>query len=323
MPHVCFILHPQFQMLAYVLASETLRIANRRAGHPVFTWETRTATSAPTLASNGRSVVPDVTGWGDTMSPDLVLVIAGYDPLALRPPGLAAFLRRAERSGAVLGGVDTGVWILAAFGLLRTGQRVVLHREAEAGFREVWPEVELSDGIYVLEDKRLSAAGGTATGDVILAWIADCMSQSFAEEVAEDMAHGTMRPSEHRQRFREPTDTTLDAMRREMVRHIQHPVPVSDIAAQLKLSSKQLRARCMRAVGKTPSQYFLDLRLTAARDLLRSTTMPVTQIALATGFGSHAGFSRAFRQVFGITPSQMRQAAVVRGMGLEPGRAVP
>lgn len=307
MPHVCFIVHPQFQMLAYVLASETLRIANKRAGHALFTWETRTAASAPIPASNGRTVEPDVLEWRDTVAPDLVMVLAGYDPLAVRPPGLAAFLRRADRGGAVLGGVDTGVWVIAACGLLRSGQRVVLHREAEAGFREEWPEVQLSDGIYVLEDKRMSAAGGTATGDMILAWIATCVSQPFAEEVAEDMAHGTMRPSAQRQRFRDPVDPTLNMMRLEMVQHVQQPVPVSHIAARLGLSTKQLRARCLRATGKTPSQYFLDVRLAAARDLLLSTTMPVTEIALATGFGSHAGFSRAFRQAFGMTPSQSRR----------------
>jgi len=307
MPHVCFILHPQFQMLAYVLASETLRIANRRAGQTLFTWESRTATSAPIPASNGRTVEPDVIGWGDTLAPDLVMVFAGYDPLAFRPPGLTAFLRRADCGGAVLGGVDTGVWVIAACGLLRSCQRVVTHREAEVGFQEAWPDVALSDGIYVLEDKRMSAAGGTATGDVVLAWIAACVSRAFAEEVAEDMAHGTMRPSEHRQRFRDPVDPTLEKMRLEMFRHIQQPIPVSDIAARLGVSPKQLRARCLRAAGKTPSQYFLDVRLTVARDLLKSTTMSITEISIAAGFGSHAGFSRAYRQAFGMTPSQSRK----------------
>lgn len=308
MPHVCFILHPQFQMLAYVLASEMLRIANRRAGHALFTWETRTATSRPVEASNARRVEPDVTGWGDTVPPDLVLVVAGYDPLAVCPPGLAAFLRRADRRGAMLGGVDTGVSVIAACGLLRAGQRVVMHREAEAGFHELWPEVELSDGIYALEDGRLSAAGGTATGDVMLGWIAVRVSPAFAEDVAEDMAHGTMRPSVQRQRFREPVDPILHAMRLEMVRHIGQPVPLSTISKRLGLSAKQLRTRCLRVLGRTPSRYFLDPRLDAARDLLRSTSLPVTETALVTGFGSHAGFSRAYRLAFGATPSQTRRS---------------
>jgi len=309
MPHVCFILHPQFQMLAYVLASETLRIANKRAGYPLFSWETRTATSGAIRASNGRMVAPDLEGWANTKAPDLVLVLAGYDPLAVCPTGLAAFLHRADRIGAVLGGVDTGVSVLAACGLLHAGQCVAMHREAEAGFHEAWPDIELSAGIYVLEDRRLSAAGGTATGDVMLSWIGVCFSQSFAEEVAEEMVHGTMRPSEQRQRFRDPVDPVLSVMQQEMVDHIARPVPLSEISRRLGLSAKQLRNRCLRGLGRTPSQYFLDLRLAAARDLLHATSMPVTEIALATGFGSHAGFSRAFRKTFGVTPSQTRKAS--------------
>ncbi len=312
MAHVCFILHPQFQMLAYVLASETLRIANRRAGRPLFSWETRTATSAPVEASNGQTVGPNVTGWADTTRPDLVLVIAGYDPLAARSPGLASFLGRAGRAGSVLGGIDTGVAVLAAHGLLSGPESVVLHREAEAAFREAWPEIKVDPGIYALSGRRMSAAGGTATCDAMLAWIAARVSPGFAEEVAEDMAHGSIRPSATRQRFRDTADPVLQAMYQRMLNRLDRPLEVSEIAKQLGLSTKVLRARCRKALGLTPSQYYLALRLAEARDLLAATQMPVTEIAMATGFGSHAGFSRTFRHRYGTSPRQFRKAAAHR-----------
>jgi AraC family transcriptional regulator, carnitine catabolism transcriptional activator len=309
MHHVCFVLHPQFQMLAYVLASETLRIANRRAAKTVFTWETRTATAARIVASNGRGVDPDVAGWADPARLDLVLVIAGYEPLAVRPPGLAAFLQRADRRGAMLGGVDTGVSVLASLGLLRPGQRVVMHREAVAAFLEAWPDLAPGENVYAIDDRRMSAAGGTAMGDAMLAWIATRTSPAFAQEVAQDMAHGSIRPATQRQGSDGATDPVVLAMQDQMRARIGAPVELAVIARRLGLSVKRLRTRCVRATGRTPSRCFLDLRLGHARDLLHGTDMQVTEVALASGFGSPAGFARAFLKAFGRTPRQERQSA--------------
>lgn len=308
MPHVCFVLHPRFQMLAYVLASESLRIGNKRAGHSLFTWETRSALSAPVEASNGRSVAPDIRGWGASTPPDLVLVIAGYDPLAVVPSGLAAFLHRADRGGAILGGIDTGVAVLASCGLLGS-RSVVLHHEAEPEFRETWPEIDVIDAIYALDDRRLSAAGGTATGDAMLAWMARTRSPAFADEVVQDLVHGSMRPAAQSQRPQDTTDPILQAMRSLMLAHLESPLQVEEIAMRLGQSPRQLRSRCSAALGQTPSPYYLRLRLDHARALLKGTRMSVTEIALATGFGSHAGFSRTFRQATGVTPRAFRTRA--------------
>jgi AraC family carnitine catabolism transcriptional activator len=295
-------------MLAYVFASETLRIANKCAGRTLFTWETRAAGSADVEASNGRVVAPDVRGWADGVRPDLVLVLAGYDPLALRPAALGAFLRRAEAAGAVLGGIDTGVELLASFGLLKN-RSVVIHHEAEPGFRETWPDIDVIDAIYHFDGHRLSSAGGTATGDAMLAWIASHMGGAFADDIAEDMIHGSLRPAAQSQRPRETADPTLQAMRALMLAHLEAPLEIPRIAARLKLSEKRLRSLCRKTLKRSPSEYYLSLRLEHARALLTTTRLPITEIAIATGFGSHAGFSRTYRKLMGERPRDARSGA--------------
>jgi AraC family carnitine catabolism transcriptional activator len=169
MPHVCFVVRPRFQKLAHVFVSKTLRIANKRAGRNLSTWETRSATSEPVEASNGQLVTPDVGGWPESSRPDLVLVMAGYEPMAIRPGGLGAFLKRCEAAGAILGGVDTGVAVVASFDVLR-GHRIVVHHEAEPGFRETWADIDVADR-FQFDGRWLSTAGGTATVDAMLARI--------------------------------------------------------------------------------------------------------------------------------------------------------
>jgi len=306
MLNVRFILFPEFQMLAFVLATETLRLGNKAAGQELFRWQVLSATDAPVAASNGGMVSPDSQDWNVGPVPDLVLLCAGYHPRRHITARLKSYLARLRRAGSVIGGVDTGTVILAELGLLE-GVRAVLHYEAEADFRENWPGISLQDQIYSLDRNRLTAAGGTATGDAMLAWIAQQQGAAFAATVAEAMSHGRIRKGEEPQRLRAQEDPVLRRMEGLMQEHLARPMPVAALCAELGLSNKQLRLRCQRALGRTPRAHYLALRLEQAGYLMAQTRMQATDVALATGFGSAAGFSRAFRQHFGISPRQMRR----------------
>ena len=305
MPHVALVLFPRFQMLAYVLATETMRIANKTAGKTLFTWSTRAATREATRASNGGLVTPDRTDWLVTDRCDLVLLCAGYDPLACLPPGLRAFLSRADRQGAVLGGLDTGTMILAELGFLN-GYEAVLHYEAEASFRESWPEIAITDSIYCLDRRRLTAAGGMATGDAMLAWIARTVGKPLAGDTSEAMINGTIRDGIELQRVRPSDDPIIRRMTKIMRDHMEDPLSVAQICAMLGVSQKHLLRRCKRTMHLTPAECYLRHRLERARDLLRSTAIPVGEIGLATGFRSPAGFSRIFRERHLMSPSRFR-----------------
>lgn len=67
-------------------------------------------------------------------------------------------------------------------------------------------------------------------------------------------------------------------------------------------------ARVFRAhVGESPYRYLIDLRLDRAAELLRETTLPVTQICHDVGFGSLSHFITTFRRRTGKTPTQFRR----------------
>ncbi|WP_421701625.1 GlxA family transcriptional regulator [Aliiroseovarius sp.] len=299
--HVTFLLMPRFQMLAWVLATETLRIANKCAGRELFSWQTLSATRGPVAASNGALVTPD----GDWDAPaDLTLICAGYEPLAALTPSLSAWLTRRARSG-MLGGLDTGTMVLARLGLL-AGHRAVLHAEAEGAFREAYPEIEVSPELYCLDAKRLTAAGGTATADAMLAWIEAVTSPALARATAEAMGHGRIRPGGEPQRARTPADPVLARMHAVMGQSLAEPLSLTEIATRCGVSPKVLRARCLRHLGCLPRDHYMALRLRHADELLTNTTLPVGQIALACGFATPASFARAYLARRGHSPSAAR-----------------
>ncbi|RYG90321.1 GlxA family transcriptional regulator [Loktanella sp. IMCC34160] len=305
MPKVSFVLFPEFQMLAYVLATETLRLANKCAGKDLFQWSTRSATNAPVQASNGALVAPDCLDWVGPSRADLIVLCAGYHPLAFLTPRVRAFVARAAREAVVIGAVDTGTVILAELGLL-DGRRAVLHFEATAAFRDRWPDIEVTDQIYCLDGQRLTAAGGTATGDAMLAWIERDIDPQLANVVADGMIHGRPRRGDTPQRSETTADPRLLRMHQMMVSNLPNPLPIATISQSLDLSSKQMRRLCVAAYGVTPAAYYRNCRLEQAHQLLVNSQLAITDVALHCGFESASSFSRAVLDRFGKSPRAIR-----------------
>ncbi|MBH2044177.1 MAG: DNA-3-methyladenine glycosylase 2 family protein [Comamonadaceae bacterium] len=82
---------------------------------------------------------------------------------------------------------------------------------------------------------------------------------------------------------------------------------VARLAARLGVSDRHLRRIFEAALGVSPLQYLQTRRLLTAKQLLTDTPMPVTQVALASGFTSVRRFNAAFAQHYGLNPTQLRR----------------
>lgn len=311
MAHVSFILFPGFPMLAYALAREAIEIANRLSGEPVLSCDTRIPGHSRIAASNGAMMDPDRADWAGADGVDLALVICG-DTLPKRiPNGFQSYLAQVEAAGGRLGGIAGGSTILARIGHL-DGRRAVVQRDADA--QESFAAIDISDRPHVLDEHRLTVAGGVAAGDALCAWIAEVTTHALANEVARALSTGRMRdrpalPASVAEAAPSTDDPVIARMEAQMRAHLADPLPLSDLADSLGLSRKALRGRCVRALGVKPSDHYLALRLRHGADLLRQTAMPVSEIARASGFETLAGFSRSIRNTLGVSPSAMRKMA--------------
>lgn len=89
------------------------------------------------------------------------------------------------------------------------------------------------------------------------------------------------------------------------------------LAARLGVSERHLRRIFEAQFGVSPLQYLQTRRLLTAKQLLADTALPVTQVALASGFGSLRRFNAAFTQHYGLSPSRLRrEGAGPAGQGM-------
>jgi AraC-like DNA-binding protein len=91
------------------------------------------------------------------------------------------------------------------------------------------------------------------------------------------------------------------------MRHLLQYRPRHVILAGIAgVSPRQLNRLFAAQLGMPAMRYYRALRLGRAQSLLRNSAMPLTQIALATGFANSSHFSRAYSAQFGHAPSRYR-----------------
>ncbi len=96
----------------------------------------------------------------------------------------------------------------------------------------------------------------------------------------------------------------VDLMETELATDID----LSRLAIESGYSRNHFLRMFRAATGDTPHRYLLHLRVKKAQEMMKNKKIHLIDIALATGFSSHAQLSRVFRQVLGVTPSEYRRA---------------
>lgn len=89
--------------------------------------------------------------------------------------------------------------------------------------------------------------------------------------------------------------------------HISEPLSREMLADVAGFSAPHFHRIFTAHVGESAISYVRRMRLERAARKLRMGAVDITEVALAAGYDSHAAFSKAFRQQFGISPSEFRQ----------------
>lgn len=86
----------------------------------------------------------------------------------------------------------------------------------------------------------------------------------------------------------------------------QNIIDLSIISENFGFSASYLTKIFMKYEGMTPSKYIKQYRISIAKQLLKNTDIPISVISSNTGFGDQFHFSKAFKNVMGVSPSQYR-----------------
>ena len=103
------------------------------------------------------------------------------------------------------------------------------------------------------------------------------------------------------------TGRQLAAAREVMEARLAEPIPLADLAAAVSLSVSQFSRQFKASTGETPHRFLMRLRAEMACRLLRSTAMPIPEVATRCGFSHQEHLTRVLRAQSGVTPAAVRR----------------
>lgn len=88
-------------------------------------------------------------------------------------------------------------------------------------------------------------------------------------------------------------------------------IRVSDLAGLVRLSSSHFSRAFRETFGETPFTYVMKRRMVRAQQLMLTSRVPLSQVALACGMCDQPHFSRTFRRIVGTNPATWRRQFIL------------
>ncbi len=304
-----FLIWPSTQALTLALAEEALRVAQRV--HPEVVYELsflQAEVPGEVLAGGGWQLPGEP--WAGKLEGFQKLFLLADEPPTSLAPALSSALKQLVRAGCVVAGLSAGVYPLAQLGLL-DGYRAAVHWRWQDDFAERFPKVIATSHLFDWDRDRLTACGGLSVLDLLLAVLARDHGAELAGAVSEELVVERIREGGERQRI--PLQNRLGSSHPKLTQavllmeaNIEEPLTTDEIAQHVCVSRRQLERIFKQYLNRVPSQYYLELRLNKARQMLMQTSKSIIQIGLSCGFSSGPHFSSAYRNFFGATPREDR-----------------
>jgi transcriptional regulator GlxA family with amidase domain len=277
--------------------------------------------STPIKSRAGLTFSPDIVLNEQSIEniavPDIILVPSLWRnprPVLKKQRKLILWLNYCWQQGATLLAVGTGVCFLAESDLL-DNHSATTHWHYVDQFKRDYPKVALKPDFFITQSERIyCAASLNALADIIVHIISQTYGRAAAQNVERNFSHEIRKPYEEQRYLEGAVDRHAD----ELIAQIQFwlrtnlnsELNLVQLAQQFGLSQRSFSRRFKIATGMRATQYWQQLRIETAKDLLASSNLSIQEIAYHVGYHDQGHLTRLFKQSLALTPKDYR--AMVR-----------
>jgi len=243
---------------------------------------------------------------------DLIIVPGWRGTDQAVPAPLCEALRQASMRGCQLLSICSGVFVLAATGLL-DGRKATTHWRYIEALKTRHPAIDVvEDVLYQDEGDILTSAGSAAGIDLCLHVVRRDYGMEAANRVARRLVIPPHRDGSQTQQLSRPVAQLRESQRLGKLfdylhQHLAVPHTVDSLSRRVGMSQRTFLRRFQDATGTTPSRWLLNERLLRAKDYLENSRLSIDSIAEQTGFGQAATLRHHFRQHYALSPARYRK----------------
>ncbi|MBL0937852.1 MAG: helix-turn-helix domain-containing protein [Gemmatimonadaceae bacterium] len=243
------------------------------------------------------------------------IVLPGIDDLDVHPPpATVRALQASAARGARFVSICTGAFVLADAGLL-AGRRATTHWMDAPLLKARYPDVTVDSDVLYVDDGQVLTSAGIACGiDLCLHVVRLDHGAAVAATVARRMVVAPHREGSQAQFVARTVDAEdnggLEGTCIWARARLAQALTVAQMARHAGIAERTFSRRFRAEIGTSPLQWLLGERLLLARELIETTTLPLSRIASRCGLGSEVSLRQHFRRRFRISPSAYRRSFV-------------
>ncbi len=270
----------------------------------------------PTLRAAGGITVSAPHSLKILEQADTIIVPGWRDADEPPPRDLVRRIRAAYDRGARICSICSGVFVLAAAGIL-DGRTVTTHWRYAQRLQQRYPALRVAaNALYVDEGQIVTSAGSAAGLDMLVHLVRRDHGPKVANLVAQRLVIPPHRDGDQAQYVPRPVvreDEGRLAKLLDWVRErLDAPHSVASLSKRASMSPRTLLRHFRSITGLAPGEWLLRERVALARDMLESGRVPIGEVADRAGFGSGESFRRHFRLQVGASPTAYRQRFLQR-----------
>jgi AraC family transcriptional activator FtrA len=241
-----------------------------------------------------------------------VIIIPGWrDVDELPSPQLIKKIQNAYTRGARFCTICSGVFVLAAAGIL-DGKSVTTHWRYADKLAKRYPSIQVkADALYVDAGQVITSAGSAAGLDMLLYLVRKDYGVKVANQVAQRLVIPPHREGGQAQYIPRPIAQDERGRLSQLLDWIrEHPAlehKLADLAQRAAMSERTLQRQFLAQTGYSPYEWIIRERVAIAKELLESSDTSVSHILELTGFGSEETFRRQFKRVAATSPIAYRK----------------
>jgi AraC family transcriptional regulator len=154
-------------------------------------------------------------------------------------------------------------------------------------------------GMSLLGELNEANVEGRLYADSLATGLAMQLSRRYSSLRDVQVGHGGMSPFRLRK--------AIGLIDQHLAQEEEGRVGLRAVAKEVRMSYFHFSRAFKQSMGMTPTNYIAERRIERAKRLMQETELPISEIALRSGFSSQSHFTTSFRRLAGVTPRSFRK----------------
>lgn len=215
-----------------------------------------------------------------------------------------------KENGAEVVSLCLGAFLLAKTGLL-DGKKCSTHWQAEAEFRQMFPNIQLQTDKIITEEEGIYTSGGaTSYWNLLLYLVEKYTDRETAVLTSKIFAIDIKRETQSQfiifKGQKTHSDDDIKKAQKFIENNFQEKITIDDLSTKFALSRRSLERRFKKATNNTISEYIQRVKIEAAKKSFETSRKNIMEVMFDVGYNDTKSFREIFKKITGMTPFDYR-----------------